>query len=203
MIASELAVKWALAVHFSSCYTLTCVFMSLGIRMRRLQATKVKVALVACVMFVLTQFPITMLRFSAINRGALPVEPVEDVLINLMWSPMLTCVLIWLYVTHAVRSCYSCAISLPRKNVKTIPDMTMLGKYVLSGILTTFILHSTGLLESRNHDDIVRLLAAVGMLGSSLEIIYIRAKYNAIRITSASWAWLVGTFLGAISLTIF
>lgn len=201
MISSMMVFKWALVAHFVSCYVLTAVITGLGIRLRKLHTRRVRATLFVSVAFITAQFPVTVLRYTAVNNGVLPVEPLDEALLNFLWSPMLTPVLIWLYITHAVKSCYSCAISVPRKNVTTLPDLRVVGKYALAGIATTMLLYAAGILEDANTDTIMRLLVAIAMLGSSLEIIYIRAKFNVIRIASSTWAWFMGTLSGAIILS--
>lgn len=196
------AMKWLLMAHFVSCFVLSTIIVALGVRLRNLYVPKVRRTLVVIILFITTQIPITLVRFSAADRGLYASLPFDDAFMGFLWSPMLSPVVIWLYVSHAAKSCYSCAISVPRKNVVTLPTMSLLGRYFMAGAVTTVLVKCFGVMTPEHENDIIRFLGGVAMLGTTLEIIYIRAKHNVVRMTSATWAWAMGTAAGAVGLAL-
>lgn len=194
--------KWELALIFVSAYILLLLYSAVGIRFTRLSTAhpqKVQfVALLLAGFKVLFCFTV----YKWVELGVYVSVNLMNTVLSLLWSPLLPLAVVWLYLAHTTKSCSECAISVPSQNVRTLPKYMRAVSFTLSGMVTTALLFASGYICPRNSSSVIFILSITALLGSSVELIYFRARENVINMASPTWMWFCGTWLGAVIISL-
>ena len=195
--------KWELALIFVSAYVLLLLYAAIGVRfdnLRKSHPQKIQLMALILVMFKVL-FCFTVYKW--IELGVYVSETLTGVVISLLWSPLLPLSVVWLYLAHIAKSCTECSMSVPSRNIRTLPLYMRAVAFTSAGMMTTAILYASGYICARNADKIIFILGITALLASSLELIYYRAKENVVSMASPAWMWFCGTWIGAVIISLF
>lgn len=199
----DTVLRWELALVFVSCYVICLLYAALGIRFGNLKHSYSQRILLIAFIFstVKVLFCVTFYRW--IEAGSFLGENMMNMVLNILWSPLMPLAVVWLYLAHSAKSCNDCAPLVPVQNIRTLPRPMRVFAFVMSGICTTFLIYTCEALCSQNASVVIVILSVTAMLGASAELIYFKARDNIVRMASPTWCWFCGTWIGAVILSLF
>lgn len=197
--------KWQMAVHFVTCYSVIIILLALGVRAKCVENTKVAFAVYACICYLLVQF-IVVAAISANIEGYMRYSDSNlHMMMDFLWSPMVSSVCVWLFITNVVKQCRLCVVDIPRRAIHARISYRKILAYMAIGVCSILMLYPVDIIFGArlNEDLLIRILTAFSAIGVVCELFYSRAKTNTISMTSVTWSWFVGTWIGAAIVTLF
>ena len=190
------AYQFQLTVHLLGCMVLVALTLALGVRPALGKSNPAHLVMVASVLFIAAQMPVTAARMYTASKTGFVLAAPMDAYINFLWSPMLTVVLLWLYTSHMVSSCVSCDIAVPRQNIDPAPHLDWATVAALIGALTNYVIYEK-LVPIFDLDAflVLRVLFGTAMAIALLEIIYVRTRHNKVRLFNFTWFAYIGAWL--------
>jgi len=188
--------QYLLTVHLLGVAVLVAATLALGIRPSLNKGHSSHTVMLLGVCYVASQIPITVVRLHVASQIGFKLANPVDAYINFMWSPMATVVLLWLYMSHMVSSCITCDMDVPKENIDAQPKLVLAGYAAALGIGFNYVVYDhvipffdlDGML-------VLRILFGTAVAISLLEIIYIRTRYNKVRLFNFTWFAYIGTWL--------
>lgn len=202
-IDADTILRWELALIFVSCYVIFLLYAALGIRFDNIKKSYPQKILFLAFIFTAVKILFCATFYRWIEAGSFLNENMMNMVLNMLWSPLMPLAVVWLYLAHSAKSCNDCSMLVPVQNVRTLPRPVRVFAYVMSGICTTFLTYTFGYLCARNATAVIAIFTLIGLLGASLELIYFKARDNIVQMASPTWCWFCGTWLGAVIISLF
>jgi hypothetical protein len=172
----------------------------LGMRIKKGKRSR-KAAFWMTVVMPLFQFPASAARIFYSFTDSFTLANPMATYIDLLWSPICTLFIIWLYRKHLIRSCAACELNVPKESIACRIDPKRIFAAFLAGFLTPLSLYPLFIVELPQR--IVGLfywLITFCAAGAMAEIVLTRVVHGRIALISYSWLWYLGAGLMKIML---
>lgn len=135
-------------------------------------------------MFFIIQVPVIAILCTTdtIPVPATSTDGLIDTVLNIATSPLLPAVVMWLFLVHIVESCSSCRMMVPKHNIVTRVAVEAIIVYILCGVVTTAAIHAITPITQNTSTTIITALTVIAVIGATAELIYMRMKYNIVRV---------------------
>lgn len=187
--------QYMITAHMLGCAVLVALTLALGVRPAFRNTSSANVVMLTGVMYIAAQIPVSVVRLhNASQLGFVLKDPVNTY-INFLWSPMLTVVLLWLYISHMVSSCVSCDMDVPKENIDAEAKLPYAALAIIIGFFFNYVLY--GMIVPAFCLDkllILRVLFGTAIAIALLEIIYVRTRYNKVMLFNFTWFMYLGTW---------
>ena len=187
--------QYMITAHMLGCAVLVALTLALGVRPALRKTSSANMVMFAGVLYVVTQIPVSVVRLHAASLPGFKLADPITTYINFLWSPMLTVVLLWLYISHMVRSCISCDMDVPRENIDARAKLPYAAIALITGVCFNYVLYGTIIpFFCLDRLLVLRVLFGTAIAISLLEIIYIRTRYNKVQLFNFTWFMYLGTW---------
>lgn len=207
MLFSELSgtcvVRWLISTHITLCYGVIAMAFAIGLLPHKTKKANTRKVIYAAIVFFIIQVPVIAILCTTDTIPRLTsTEGLIDTVLDIATSPLLPAVVMWLFLVHIVESCSSCRMMVPKHNIVTRVDVEAITVYILCGVVTTAAIHAITPITQNTSTTIITALTVIAVIGATAELIYMRMKYNIVRVVSMSLCWHVGTWVGAYILAV-
>ena len=202
-ISANAVVLWLVSIHVTLCYGIVALAAAIGLLVHKTRKSTVRNVIVAACVFLIVQVPLLVSLFTTDRLASLAnMDGLMDTVLNKATSPILPAVVVWLFLVHIVESCNSCRMTIPKRNVVTRVDVEAIMVYVMCGVVTTAAIHAVTPITQSTASTVITAITVIAVIGLTAELIYIKVKYNIVRVVSMSLCWHAGTWLGAYILAV-
>lgn len=196
-------VQWLISTHITLCYGIVSIAVAVGILPHKTRRTNVRNVMATTIVFLCIQVPFIFALYTTDRIAELTnMDGLIDTVLNKATSPVLPAVVMWLFLVHTIESCAYCKITLPKHNVVTRVDIEAIIVYIMCGVITTASIHAITPITQNSAPLVITALTVIAVLGVTAELLYMRVKYNIVRVVSLSLCWHVGTWVGAYILAV-
>ena len=192
---SALLFRWEITIIAIGCIIFLITTAMLGMKISNGKRSR-KAAFWMTIVMPIFQFPASASRIFYSFTDSFTLAYPMAAYIDLLWSPICTLFIIWLYRKHLIRSCPARELDVARESIACRIDMKRIFAAFLAGFLTSLSLYLLLILESPQR--IVSLfywLITFCAAGAMAEIVLIRVIYGRIALISYSWLWYLGAWV--------
>lgn len=187
--------QYMLTAHLLGCAVIVALTLALGIRPSVAKEHGSHMVMLFSILYVAAQIPVTIIRLHVASQSSFVLAHPAVSYINFAWSPMATIPLLWLYMSHMVSSCMFCAMDVPKENIDAYPRLDRAIVGLATGIAAGYVIYELILpIFCLDALLVLRVLFGTAVAISLLEIIYIRTRYNKVRLFNFTWFMYIGTW---------